>query len=225
MIEWVTSTIVHGRSVHTRCSSRLSVSRVQRVERGEGLVEEEHRRRADEPAGDRGPLAHADRELRRPAPFEAADTGELAQRRGPRVPLGPRDAAHAQRQRDVRLDVHPRQEVGFLEHDGELIERGAVRRGRRPTPGGSSTVTAPSDGAVSPAMIRSSVVLPQPGRTDERDDLVVLDREVDRFEREHRARSVAEPLPDAGEVDGRHQGAFAAVPVPRPIMIDTSPDH
>ena len=204
---------------------QLEVERVagQRVERGEGLVEEQHRRRTDQPACDRGPLAHADRELRRPAPFETADAGELTERRSTR-----RAARRARRPaRGAAARRSPRRSStagGSAPGTRRRADR-APRRSGRPSnhTGRSSTVTRAVGRRRQPGHDPQQRRLATARRTDQRDDLVVVDREVDRFEREHRARSVAEPLPDAGEVDSRHQGAFAAVPAPRPIVIDTGP--
>ena len=202
-IECVTSTIVHGRRVQTRCSSRFSVSRVQRVERGEGLVEQQHPRRLDEAAGDGGPLAHADRQLGRPAPLEATDAGELAQGPSPLDPLGPADSADPQGQGDVGLHGHPRQQVRLLEHDGQVPS--AARSGRRPLQTDRPPMqTVSRGGGRQPGQDPQQRRLAAAGGADDGDHLVVLDRQVDRRQRLDRGRSVPEPLRHADQVDVGH---------------------
>ena len=73
-----------------------------RVERGEGLVEQQHRLAGEQGAQEGDPLAHPAGELARARALEAGEAEALEQRRArPRARLRARRPAVAQRQRRV----------------------------------------------------------------------------------------------------------------------------
>jgi len=93
-----------------------------RVERGEGLVEDEHRLAGDERAQEGDPLAHPARELGRPGALEAgqAEALEEAARLDPR--LAAADATVAQRQRRVVDRAQPGEQHVALRQEGAAGE-------------------------------------------------------------------------------------------------------
>jgi hypothetical protein len=127
------------------------------VERCERLVEQQHLRMRDEGARDRDTLALPARELVRKSLVEAreADVGErlVDLARG----FGRGRPGHAQRERDVALDGHVREQRVALEHraDGARF-RGLVREVV------AAEDDAPAVGRSKPPIMRKSVVLPQP---------------------------------------------------------------
>jgi hypothetical protein len=61
----------------------------------------------------------------------------------------------------------------------------------------------PPVGSCRPAISRSSVLLPQPGRAEQEEQLAGVDREVDVGQ----GHGLAERLGDVGEADRSHYGA------------------
>ena len=101
------------------------------------------------------------------------------------------DAASAQPEGDVLEDVQVREERVVLE-DG--VDRPLVRRSRLMSC--PPMVMVPLVGSSSPAIIRSVVVLPQPGRAEQGEERPLLDGQVEVVDRGERA----EPLGDRAQV-------------------------
>ena len=99
-----------------------------RVERGERLVQRQHRLAGDEGPQERDPLAHAAGELVRLRPLEApqAEAGEGLGRAAPC--LSPAQAGVPQRQRGVVERREPGEEQVALGHEGASREALAGRR-------------------------------------------------------------------------------------------------
>ena len=101
------------------------------VERAERLVHQEHVGVLRERAGERDALAHAARELVRPALGEVAEVHHLEQLRGARPALGARHACELQRDLDVAAHGEPREQRGFLEHQAGALGVHVDRARRR----------------------------------------------------------------------------------------------
>ena len=97
----------------------------QGVEGAEGLVEQEDVRGQGEGPGDRGPLAHAARQLDRAKSGRRFETDEVQQLGQPCRPPITRPAGELERIGDVVGDRAPRQEARLLEHEADpRIRRG-----------------------------------------------------------------------------------------------------
>jgi hypothetical protein len=90
-----------------------------------------------------------------------------------------------QRERDVPLDVEMREEVVALEHHADVAAQLGAGGTARLADGWPHTVIEPPCTVSSPAMQRSSVLLPEPLRADDRHVLAARDVEADAVE--HRA--------------------------------------
>ena len=95
----------------------------ERIERAERFVHQKKVWCARQCAGDCRPLTHAAGELARPGALESGDSDEAAEFARLAEPLGFRQPAKAQRQRNVALDREPGKQVRVLKHDAELLER------------------------------------------------------------------------------------------------------
>ena len=130
-----------------------------RVERAERLVEQQHPRLDGERARQRHPLALAAGELRRVAVLVAGEPDDPEQLVDARGDLGLRALADRQPEGDVLAHGHVLEGGVVLEDEADpaLLRRapasGVARR---------AIATRPASGASSPAMIRSSVDLPEP---------------------------------------------------------------
>ena len=150
----VTRITVRGRSSQSACSSASNVSRRQRVERAERLVQQQHRRVADQGPGQRRRAAPsrrtaraaAGRRLRQPDPRQRL-AGAL-RRSSAATPAEPSGSATLS-----SVDRHGRGAAAGRRCP-PARHPGAARR-RRPS-------TAPASGRSRPAISRSSVLLPQP---------------------------------------------------------------
>ena len=104
------------------------------------------------------------------SPPEAARDSDRAGRQGPPLKLGARafasiaGARELQRRRDVFERGHGRDQMKGLEHDADARFRGTAPAHPRPSPPSltPSISTSPLSGRSSPAMIISSVDLPEP---------------------------------------------------------------
>ena len=132
-----------------------------RVERAERLVEQEHRGSIAMRAGERHALALAAGELRRIALLQAGELHEVEEFRGAAADLGlggPRRAGpDLQAEADILDDRHVLEQRVVLEHEADIALLHGLLRG---------VLVAEEDGAAvgrsSPAIRRSSVVLPEP---------------------------------------------------------------
>jgi hypothetical protein len=144
------------------------------VEVGQRLVEQEHLGRSHDGAADRHPLALAAGQLAWRALQVRHEVEDLrgpldlvADRRG--IGLG-----ELEREAHVLEHAHVRVQRVALEHHREVaLAAGSVVMSR------PSSSSVPPSIASRPAISRSSVDLPQPGRADEDDELAALDRQVD----------------------------------------------
>ena len=89
---------------------------VLRVERGERLVHQQHRRVGDEGARDRAALAHAAGELVRKVAAELGEADELERGVDPLRGFRGGNAARHQPEADIGLDAHPGEQPALLEH-------------------------------------------------------------------------------------------------------------
>ena len=133
-----------------------------RVERAERLVEQQHARLQRQRARQRDALALAAGELRRVAAAEAVELDQVEQLARPASRIcafgGRSPAADAQAEGDVLEDGHVAEQGVVLEHEADAALAGRQRR----STSSPSKRTAPASGTSSPAMMRSSVVLPEP---------------------------------------------------------------
>ena len=129
------------------------------VERAERLVEEQQTRIEDDRSRERDALLLAAGELARGSrAARSAEADELQDRRDALANLRPRHAAHFERERDVALDRQVREQRVVLEHHADPALRG---RGERDVVA-LQPHACPRREARNPAMILSSVVLPEP---------------------------------------------------------------
>ena len=164
-----------------------------RVERADGLVEDEHRRPVDERLGDPEPLAHPARVGADP-PVGGVGQPDLA--RGPRrrVPRGSARPARGagRRGRPARGRSTSRSSAG--PGRGTRSARSAAA-----SPSGTpATVAEPPVGRARPTSIRRVVVLPGPVRTEQAEDGARGDVEVEPVERDDPA-GIALGEPAAGD--------------------------
>ncbi len=144
------------------------------VEGAERLVEEEHARPVDQGAGEGDPLALAARELAGAAAAEVTEAHLLERVHGPLATLGPADLLDPQAVLDVLDDAHVREEGVVLE-DG--VDVACV--GRRGVTSSPPSWTVPAVGVSNPAIIRSTVVLPEPdGPSIEKNSPSAMDRSM-----------------------------------------------
>ena len=185
---WVTSTVVTWTSSCRRRSHCAQLGADLGVQRAERLVEQQHLRLDRERAGERHPLALAAGELRRVALLEARRGRRSRAARRPRASisrLGP--LADRQAEGDVVAHGHVLERGVVLEDeaDAALLRRHAgdvVPADRRPRP---------ESGVSSPAMMRSSVDLPEPLGPEQRGERPVGDLERDVVEGDEVAVALA----------------------------------
>ena len=160
---WVTKTLVTCISSCRRRSQRRSSLRTLRVERAERLVEQQHLGLDRERARERDALALAAGELVRIAVGEPVELHEREQL----VDLGAdlrlvraasRFGPHAQAEGDVLEDRHVAEQRVVLEDEADLA-LAHVGAGRVLA---VEAAPLPASGTSRPAMMRSSVVLPEP---------------------------------------------------------------
>ena len=170
------------------------------VERAERLVEQQHLRLDGERAGERHPLALAARELVRAAarPTSSARPAPAARRRG----RGSRPWARLR----IRRPKATFSRTLMCANGGVVLEHEADRR----APGAARCVTSrrrsatvPVSGGSRPAMIRSSVDLPEPLGPSS----AVSEPSGTSSETSSSAREVAEALGDCVDVDP-HRASF-----------------
>ena len=127
------------------------------VERAERLVHEDDRRPVDEAARERDPLLLAAGELAREPLRHAGELHGLERVGDGPLDLGVRQPPHAEREGDVLEDGQVREQGIVLENHADV----ALKTGRWD---GELAVDPdpPRSGAVRPATIISSVVLPEP---------------------------------------------------------------
>ena len=138
----VTSTTVRGSSRERAREPLLHLLARERVERGERLVEREHRLAGEQRAHERDALAHPARQLRRPRVARSrrgrsARTAACACSRACAAPHAP----HAQRERGVVERARPRQQQVALRHQHRRVGR---RPCPRPAPAGRRSAPAAS---------------------------------------------------------------------------------
>src|SRR5207244_11187 len=140
------------------------------VEGTERLVEQQYRRRVDDRARERDPLALPSRKLDRPAGGDVgeADTLEDGRRHG--RPPGPGEAPDAQAVGDVLLDRNVREERVILE-DGVHVALG--RGGPSHVDAGELDVTGV--GTLEAGDYAQRRRLPGAGRSEQREELSRLD--------------------------------------------------
>src|SRR5690606_3451249 len=172
----------------------------------------------------RGPLAHAARELARIRSLEARETDEPAELVRAREALGLRDAAQLQRQRDVVLDAVPRKQVCVLEHEAELAERLAVARLARPErPAGRADLALGR--ADEPREDPEERRLPAARLADDRDELLAGDREIDAGQRDRLACPRLERHADGRELELGRAADTAALGLDRFLHASALPRH
>ncbi len=169
----------------------------QHVERGEGLVHQQHLGLHDQRARDADALAHAAGELARQRALEACEADHVDRLRGAAFALGLRDATRLQPQLDVLPHRQPREQGEGLEHHADAA-RGAVER-LAAVPH-FTRIGLQQAGHQAQQGRLAGAGLPQQG-----DDFSFVQREVDVLQ--HRARSAvrrAEGFPHGRELeDGR----------------------
>ena len=154
---WVTSTNVMPESRWIRGELDLHLLAQLEVERAEGLVEQEHGGLVDQRAGQRHPLPLAAGQGGGRAVGHRLQAHGGQRRPGPLAPLGLAHPGDAQRVLDVAQHRQVREQRVVLE-DGVHV---ALERRR----GGdvlAAQRTVPAVGRSKPAIIRSTVVLPEP---------------------------------------------------------------
>jgi hypothetical protein len=167
-----------------------------------GLVHQDDVRIGDHRPHERGPLAHAARELVREDVLAAGEVVALEQRGGPSAGLPARDTVHLQPEDDVLQDRPPRHQQVLLQDVADRPVR--VARGVGPVDqdpafrGGEQTGDDVEQRGLAAA-----------GRSDEGDELAGLRVEVDAVQDE---RAVAVALPDAVDLD--RVGHGHSVPAP-----------
>ena len=110
-----------------RISSRIVDPR-RGVERRQRLVEQQRVRLEHQRAAERDALLLAAGELRRQALGESAEADLIEHRQRALAPFVERDAAHAQRIRDVLPHAHVREQRVALEHDRRIRARASAAR-------------------------------------------------------------------------------------------------
>ncbi len=110
---------------------RLHVAPDQRVERREGLVEEQHVGVPGERAGQTDPLLHAAGELVGVGLLVARQAHEVDDLGGPRPALLLRHPAHLEPVGDVVEDLAVRQQAEVLEHHRHLVAADVAQPGSR----------------------------------------------------------------------------------------------
>ncbi len=173
-----------------------------RVERGERLVEQQHRRMRDERARDRDALLLPAGQLVRIAPVEADEPNVLERGLDARLPLAGRRAGHLQRKRDVALDRHVREQRVALEHRAHR-----ARFGRAAGEVLAVEQDAARVGKVEARDHPQQRRLAAAGRTEQREEFAGLDREADVVD----GREVAETPRDTLYVEQRHRRVTPSV--------------
>ena len=155
----------HARHVHLVVQPAQPAAQLLahlRVERAERLVEQQHLRLDRERARERDALALAARELVRVAVGDPVELHELQQLHDLRADLllvGPRRLRpHAQAERDVLED----RSCGRTARSAGTRSRPGARARRCSSRPRRGTARCRASGTSSPAMMRSSVVLPEP---------------------------------------------------------------
>src|SRR5712692_2201574 len=176
------------------------------IERTEGLVHEQEGRVEDERARDRDALLHAAGELVRMRLRECAEADERQDLIGAAESLGPRALVQLEPELDVRADRTPRKQRGLLEHEADVLRALRLLRG---TTADLDASDRRLDEAADDPEERG---LAAAARTDERDELVLADRERDLADRFDRGVLRLERLRDAVDDDvssrvaGRRRG-------------------
>ena len=193
---WVTSSVVAGRSVQIRSSSRLSRWRVMSSSAPNGSSSSSTVGSTTRAAGDRHPLAHAAGQLRGLGLLEAR-RGRPA-RSGPSIRPGRAlDPGDLERQPDVAVT---------LRHGSSAASWNAMPRwwSRRISAGARRATSACRTSAASrPARIRRIVDLPQPDGPEQRQERALAGAEVDAVQRDDRLAPDRELLREAPDVDAR----------------------
>ena len=175
------------------CAAQLGVERAQR------LVEQNEPRLADDRPGQRHALPLAAGELGRDSapPKSSRRTRRSACSTCARIcAFGVRRTE--QPVADILVHGHVREQRVVLE---DRVERAAVDRPCAMSSGPSKRMSPP-DGSMKPPISRSIVVLPDPRRPDDGQELAVAHREIDRAAPSTRGRC-AVALLDADQLAGR----------------------
>ncbi len=171
-----------------------------RIERAEGFVHQQDVRITAQGARDGRTLAHAARQLPRPALLEAGDADERTQFGRALAALRLRHPAQLQRQRDVVLDGHPGKQVRVLEDDTELLHHRIVA-----LVAGPELLAADLDGARRrPQQPRNDAQqrrLPAAGGAEQDEEFARADVEIDAGQRQHLAGAQLVALLDAVQLD------------------------
>ena len=153
---WVTKTTVLRLACQMRSSSTAHLVARDRVERAERLVHQQDARIVHERPADRGALAHAARELARQHAGEFVDLRHAQQ-------LAARAASYCAR--GSRSSSIGKQHVVAAPCATAAAPGSGTRRrprGAAPRPARPLIAISPSVGPISPAIIISNVLLPQP---------------------------------------------------------------
>ena len=168
----------------------------QRVERAEGLVEEEDRWPEGERPRERDPLTHPARQAMRASRSEAGQPDEPEHLEGAHLAFIARNAGQLERVGDVGQGVPPRQEARLLEREPDRpiwTRHGPPLDFDRAGVGLEQAADDPEERALAAAV-----------RADDRHDLVGSDLEVETVERdEGRAVGGRERASDARQADRR----------------------
>ncbi len=162
------------------------------VERGEGLVHQQHLRLDGQRPGEADALLHAARQLVRKGIGEIAEADGAEQGKGPLAAFGLVVTAQRQRELDIPRDGAPGQEAGRLEHHGEVGARLGL-----PAHDGDAALFG-RDQAVDDA---EQSGLAAAGRADQRQELAGA--KVERHVLQRADLAVAEQLADVAEGDQR----------------------
>ena len=182
----VTSTVVVGRSAQQVAEPLVHPQPGLRVERGERLVEQQHRRAGGEHLRDRPALAHPAGQLPRQAVGEALEPGAGQQVADHLGHLRPGGALRARPEGQVVAQGQPGEQPARLRHHPPRRRR-AGRPARRPA------APRPTSAGSNPASSRSSVDFPQPDGPEHRQHRAGRGHEVDAAEDQQVAERLGQP--------------------------------
>ncbi|MNT08705.1 hypothetical protein D3C72_1434550 [compost metagenome] len=174
----------------------------ERVERAEGLVEQQHLGLRHEDLPQRRALAHAAREFVRVVAAELLQLEDRQQRFHAFVDVLLRQLAHLGREADVGFHGFPRQHVVGLEHHAHVVGHPRLQVAEH------AHLTA-RVGLDQPGHDAQQGALAAAARPQDRDELAALHREVDLLQRAHAVARV-EGLGDAADADRCVDGSGGA---------------
>jgi hypothetical protein len=171
----------------------------ERVERAERLVHQQELRPHGEAAGYCHALPHAARELARALPGGRREVDEGDELVGDLPSLGGRQAGvhGVDGERDIVADAEPRQQRVVLEDDAAL--------GAGPRHGNTIEPDLSGVRRDETAQERDERGLPRPGVADDRDELALVEGQIDPTEHGRPTAPSDVGLPQASHLDVRHQ--------------------